>query len=45
MLATMIWEKNVMVRLKHGWDSWTNFNAQMKKYMDEEQEDEEDYWI
>lgn len=39
-----MWEKSILVRMKHGWNTWMFFNTQMKKYIDEEQEDDEDYW-
>jgi len=43
MLQRIIWEKNVMVKFKIGWDHWINFNNQMKKVLEDDQEDDEDY--
>lgn len=38
-----MWEKNVMVKFKIGWDSWINFNNQMKKVLEDDQEEDDDY--
>lgn len=43
MLQRIMWEKNVMVKFKIGWDAWINFNNQMKKVLEDDQDEDEDY--